>query len=116
MNDNDYMKVHFPDPDHLRKFPDDAYPLDAPRRGRIRISRVGVRPRVFLIALILGSVIGAVILLHDCRSEAILNSQNTLKARAIRKKAVHDLHAGFTDASRDFDVKTSASPAKEVAK
>ena len=94
---NEYMDVHFPDRDHLKKFPDDAYEAPVDVRYRFGLPR-GVRPGVYLVGLALGIVVGALVILLSCSTEK--------RDRELEMKVLQRQHAGLSEAMREFDVKT----------
>jgi hypothetical protein len=107
---DEYLDVQFPDRDNLTKFPDDAYPLDAPRAPFFGIPSLGIRPSVLLAGLALGSLIGYAIFVSGCASVSTQDERNTAESRAKRAKLLHDQHVGITDATRNFDVNTKPTP------
>jgi hypothetical protein len=110
---SDYLDPMFPDEDHLRKWPSDAYPDSPPegRRGRRRsVLLAGVRPSVVWIGLAIGLVIGALILLFSCSPGPVQNQRTAAERKAREMKLLHDQHAGFAQVERDFNKRQMQHP------
>jgi len=116
---NEELDHFFPDRNHLRHFPDDAYPAPRGERSRSRRScpRQPIRLRVFAYGVALGFLAVAVIALTSCAANPPVpvtsKAEQDRQAEAIRQKQFELLeqqHKGLSKAMRDF--KFGDSPAK----
>ena len=109
---NDYLNNMYPDHNHLKHFPDDAY-QDGPEKakgyqGRFPFSILSlVRPGAIFLAIAVGFILSVAIALTGCGMNRsgnmpIRDERATPENKAKRHKLLHDQHKDFDKAQRDF--------------
>ena len=109
---NDYLHHMYPDENHLKHFPDDAY-QDGPedtrrRRGGHQCSILShARPGAILLAIAIGFAVSVVIAFTSCSMDKngtmpIRDERATPENKAKRHKLLHDQHKDFDKAQREF--------------
>ena len=108
---NDYLNHMYPDHNHLKHFPDDAY-QDGPEEtrrggGHPRSILSHARPGAILLAIALGFAVSVVIAFTSCALDThgnmpIRDERATPENKAKRHKLLHDQHKDFDKAQREF--------------